>query len=450
MKKQNEILLTIHSRAIQTFEDFVEYEKIVYTDSSDINSHFSLVRNDIFTQMTDDDKAVIKTENGKWPESGADLKITNTLPHPCSISTVTKWLTKETIINNTNAQVKTDDVYAFEHDNIQNIYQDDGFFADGTVWKYAPQCNVVGFFKSNSFEDYSNSSNELRLTRNKMMSGTNKIGELKYEFINISKFIMSLNTNVGSSGGSFSMRLPYLVPERKKTDEWAYYQEKPNGEWGEPIIGVNEHYIINDKKYYKSNTVGDGYTVHDIDYFSYLMSSNDLLFISFEKLKMEDESMYLHTQDGQLPNDIANGIFDMIALIDEVKVTKNANGEAYVEVSGRDLMKLITDDGSWFFNQSCCSDPSSVFWNINEYRKSGDVNDLNDFINNNRSLYRMRRLGGEVDIFENPQHMTIEYILKAVISQLSNIEVVPGSIFNAWRDERTSFYDFYEEDESNK
>ena len=62
----------------------------------------------------------------------------------------------------------------------------------------------------------------------------------------------------------------------------------------------------------------------------------------------------------------------------------------------------------------------------------------------------MRRLGGEVDIFENPQHMTIEYVIKAVISQLSNIEVVPGSIFNAWGDERTSFYDFYEEDENNQ
>ena len=35
--------------------------------------------------------------------------------------------------------------------------------------------------------------------------------------------------------------------------------------------------------------------------------------------------------------------------------------------------------------------------------------------------------------------MDLSFILKGVISQLSNIEVVPGYVFDSWGDERTTY-----------
>jgi hypothetical protein len=35
--------------------------------------------------------------------------------------------------------------------------------------------------------------------------------------------------------------------------------------------------------------------------------------------------------------------------------------------------------------------------------------------------------------------MDLSYILKGVISQLSNVEVVPGFVFDAWGEKRTTY-----------
>ena len=140
---------------------------------------------------------------------------------------------------------------------------------------------------------------------------------------------------------------------------------------------------------------------------------------------------------------ISNGVYDMIGLVDSVRVVAGANSsEAYVEVTGRDLMKLLIDDGSWFFNTSTVADPSSVFANNNE---SGDMRDVVSFSGyNNPPIKRMRRQGGEIDIFANQLDMKIAYILKGVLSQLINVEVVPGFVFQSWGEDRTKYTDYQE------
>lgn len=429
MNDNEYILITLSNRKIRSFEDFIDYEHVIYIDGWNIDKHFDTQRNYLYAQMSDSDKKVVEEENGSYPKSGSDLKKTNTLPHPCMIGCIVRWLTRETIINTTNAQVATDDVYAFENEKIQDIYSNDGFVPDTSVSKRAVNCSVIGWFKS----DRNTYSIEGGVRKNeRVMNG---------RFRDISGFVTSMNTSVSKQGGSVSISLPYIINDKKMKSTSVTSEE------GDYTAGNVELDIARDS-YYKSGVVGRYGRVKP-DFFSSLIQNNDLLFISFEKLEMEESRVEgrFDIVDGKY---VEAGVFDMIALVDDVRVTRNASGQASVEVSGRDLMKLIVDDGTWFFNSSCCQDPQSVFWNIGEYRKQGDVNSLNDWMNGNQSIYRMRRIAGEVDVFSNPQYMTIEFVLKTVLSQLSNIEVVPQSLFDAWGDDRTKFYDWYYEEKSKK
>ena len=138
---------------------------------------------------------------------------------------------------------------------------------------------------------------------------------------------------------------------------------------------------------------------------------------------------------------LSNQVYDMIGLVDEVRIIADSPASnGYVEVVGRDLMKLFLDDGSFFFNTSTCSDPSQVFANEQSYGAQGDIRDA-DKVGGyyNDPINRLRLASGEINVFANKTNMDLSFILKGVISQLSNIEVVPGYVFDSWGDERTTY-----------
>lgn len=68
----------------------------------------------------------------------------------------------------------------------------------------------------------------------------------------------------------------------------------------------------------------------------------------------------------------------------------------------------------------------------------------------NNPINRLRRITGEIDVFANRINMDIGYILKGVISQLANIEVVPDYVFDSWGDARTKFIELYPQKEGEK
>lgn len=113
-------------------------------------------------------------------------------------------------------------------------------------------------------------------------------------------------------------------------------------------------------------------------------------------------------------------------------------------------MKLLIEDGSFFFNPSTTSDPSGVFANEQSYGKQGDIREA-DVMNNtyNNPINRLRRVTGEIDIFANRINMDISYILKGVISQLANVEVVPGYVFDSWGDDRTKYIELEPDEKQN-
>ena len=414
----NYIWLYHRYRSVKTLEDFMEREHIYNIELKDF---FELNRDLIWQQYTDWDKEIEKAGTGKWPESASDLTETSWLPCPCNLKIQATKVTAELAISQTNFQSETGDFYAFASDEIANIIQDGGYQIAEAV-KRNPVARVYGWFKSMYFVH---------------SAGNDKVAyTLSDDFFDISQHIISLSTLQSKEGGSFSLRLPILnifkyAGRVGVNDESVVWSGNPNTDFSKDNNDYRNLYI-KDKEIYSKNIYGE----LESNYFNWLISSNDLLFISFEQLEMEEDS-----EKDEIKTKIANGVFDMIALVDDVKVVADSAGSnGYVEVTGRDLMKLLIEDGSFFFNPSTTSDPSRIFTNEESYGKQGDIREA-DQINNtyNNPINRLRRVTGEIDIFANRINMDLSYILKGVISQLSNVEVVPGFVFDAWGEKRTTY-----------
>jgi len=427
----NFIWLFHRNRNVKTITEFMEKEHIYNIEPKDF---FDFNRELIFQQMSSSDKTEYANANGlsNWPKE-SDLKIEMKLPCPCNLRINSSKVTAELAISQTNFQSIKDDFYAFAYEKIQDIYQNEGYKVD-SLNKRNIDCQVFGWFKSLY----------ALATDNGVPSPTLKDSYWN-EFANLSRHVISLNTLVGADGGSFSLKLPLinadfagvgLIPNNEGAFEGRFGRAKK----------TDSNYVHSDNEFYSKSDFNN----LESNYFNWLVSSNDLLFISFEKLDMElkrDEYAFGDEDNFDIKTLIADNVFDMIALVDDVKVVSNAaSGEAYVEVTGRDLMKLLIEDGSFFFNPSTTSNPSMVFANEQGYGKQGDIREA-DVMNNtyNNPINRLRRVTGEIDIFANQLNMDIGYIIKGVISQLSNIEVVPGYVFDSWGEDRTKFVELVPE-----
>lgn len=425
------IWLYHRNKQIKTIEQFMEKE-LIYDITP--NELFELNRNVIFQQMTDSDKKIMKSNSGKYPESGADLNVDSWLPCPCKLKINPSKVTAEIAINQTNAQVDTSDFYAFAEKKIQEILQNEGYKIENTT-KQNIDCQVFGWFKSL----YALGLSSVKKKRESMKKSSWS------EYADLSRHIISLATTVTVNGGSFVIRLPIISSRSSGIVGFSTSEKINNGE--KDYVG---QFGRAQKKLYNFGTSRGEYfaksSFNDLssNYFNWLISSNDLLFISFEKLKMElNRQEYASGDEDQfdIQTSISDGVYDMIGLVDDVSVVSDSNSSTgYVEVTGRDLMKLLIEDGTFFFNPSTTSDPSAVFMNEQSYGKQGDIREA-DVLHNtyNNPINRLRRITGEIDIFANRINMDIGYILKGVISQLANVEIVPSYVFDSWGEERTKY-----------
>lgn len=421
---------------ISNIGEYLEYERIFGVEVKDF---FEMNKELIFQQMTEDDKTVFYDKNNKWPESSADLDENISLPCPCNLKIKSDKVTSEIAINATNFQVDEEDYFAFVSDEVQNIFQNEGYKLDN-VSKRKVDCQVFGWFKSLHHVGRFDDGNAYSTKKDRS------------EFAELSRHIISLATSVTSNGGSFTIKLPVINSgassllskyEGGRSTIWSS-AGKYNAEYnfgGE--VGMDGYYA-------KS-----AYSSVDSNYYNWLISSNDLIFISFEKLEMELKRGEKGGQLGgygdsfDIDSVISEGVYDMIGLVDDVSVVKDAgSATAHVEVTGRDLMKLLIEDGTFFFQQSTSSDPSQVFANEQSYGKQGDIREA-DYMSGkeSNSINRIRNIGGEADMFAYIGSLRLDYILKGVISKLANIEVVPDYVFDSWGDDRTRYLDLIPKEE---
>jgi hypothetical protein len=395
----------------------------------------------IWSQYTENDKKNEEERSGKFPTSADDLDINSYLPYPAALKVNPNNIKAEIAIVQSNLQVNTNDYVAFLDEKIQDIMQDEGYEvegSEGSMSKQSPACTVIGWFKSSyNFG-----------TGSKGTAGNINASPNTLQWHDISKYVIAMNISVTSNGGTFTIKLPIIRRKNFRASNW-YQVEDP-----ENLSSVGVNYDADRygwSPYYAKVNQNIPYLK---DYFSWLISNNDLLLLSMERLEMEATHEWFEKENGNAgkssygdayefkdyERNLHYGVYDMIGLVDSVRVVTNEeNASAYVEITGRDLMKLLLDDGSFFFNISTASEGNKLFANYND-SVEGDMKGV-DFLRGFTAnpMRRLRRLGGEIDVFANAINKDIDFVIKGVLSQLSNIEVVPGELFDSWGDERTKF-----------
>lgn len=423
-QNENKRVLLYHTRkSDKTMEDFVKSQKIIGVTAKDV---FDDNRDFLFDQIK---KNVVflkayKDENGSVPQSGSDLVETMTLPLPCEIKVCPYNITAETMVNNTNWHTPNNDFYAFSAKEVSKVFESPSY--SSLIDKAKCDVEVIGWFKQ----------------MNLFGERKKRINNVEGAWFDLSPYVTAMNASVSENGGSFSIRLP-IVGMVSSVEAFSLLPDFGGRSLvHEPVTniwkwGKNNFYS---KKSLETAQLGN--------LFSALISYNDLLFLSFAKNEELEEVESLSER-------AARNSWDIVGLVDDVRVNLVGGGaNGYVEVTGRDLMKLLIEDGSYFFNPSSVYSTESIFANEVEgaagggvYKASGDVADVLDVGAEGRGLVkRLRNLAQEIDIFAYKPMREITYILKGVISQLSNIEVVPGELFEFWEN-RTVWKDITLEDE---
>lgn len=409
--------LFCNNESLKNLKSFSEFYKIRFTNDFTIDTFFEFNRKIIFDQLsTTELQNLAKSKKKKVEDLTAmDIDKNIKLPCPSYLQIEEKHVDYSLIAKNTNFQSSEVSVIAFEDKNIRAILDDSTTDISGNVKAMCPGCRVIGWFKSMYFADKKNTS-----------SGVDNIYNNAQNFFDLSSFVLSMNTSVNESGGSFSISFPHIPVYTSLTNDMTSHIAF--------LKGINEAGISSNQTDNYQYTDENGNIIDlsksslfSFDYFEWLIQPNDLLFLSFDNL--EDLS----------DDKLAGQTYDMIALVDNVTVARNANGSITVDVSGRDLMKLITEDSSLFFPLGVSSGNNNVFKNTETVNKGGDLSSVFRYKGGDNSG-AMRQLNGMINIFAcEPNDFSIDFVIKTVISHLANIQIVPNNLFTSWGDKRTTF-----------
>lgn len=217
--------------------------------------------------------------------------------------------------------------------------------------------------------------------------------------IDVSNFIQNLSTSK-SEVGTFNLSLSPLHNL-------------------EDLSFINNQDILN---YFVLNQSGK----NNIDFFYKNIQYNDIVFIRFEKLQLENGSENSYRQKFEVnQSELPGKIWDMIGLVDSVSQSSSYNNTDYtLSVSGRDFYKLLIEDGSYFMSLRYLNNGQSIFvFNENDKwfkRNFGDKNGNS----------------GTFEYYEFPNSLRkISDSVGFIINQLTNIEILPSdqNIFSNYK-----------------
>lgn len=247
------------------------------------------------------------------------------------------------------------------------------------------------------------------------------------EIFNVTPFIQSVSTSVTNNGGNFQIVLPPLVCEKNNKGYWSIKKSNIQYYTGNKKKSLQNQGYVADGNLYQTTDGED--IIRNNFLFHTILNTNDLVFIRFETLQLEQDqrevdSNGLFVSKSHLPN----RIYDMIGLVDinNSSIKSIDNGvDVSVNVNGRDLTKLLIEDGAYFFitemNQGMLGGPGSAT------TKAGS---LAQRLSNDNGLQYLSLY------FNN----TIDKVFKFVLNQLSNIKIVPDNLFIAYGNRRNTRY----------
>lgn len=175
-------------------------------------------------------------------------------------------------------------------------------------------------------------------------------------------------------------------------------------------------------------------TVSSDFFFKNLISENDVIFISFRD---NEQDIISKSEDFFISNDKLPGLdWDMIGLVDtNVESISYENTNSEVNVSGRDLMKLLIEDGSYFFaNSFSDNSDESVFKDDRESNKGDGVNSQNNVTENGYGSANRLFMTGMIDLLYTSEARNIHFVMNLLISTLSNTQICNDRLFEYYKD----------------
>lgn len=250
-----------------------------------------------------------------------------------------------------------------------------------------------------------------------------KLGD-KYQdtLIDISPFITNLTTNVSESGGNFSMGVSPIISDFNQDWKIDLKTIKIDAKNNNVISDTFFHIPDENNGLKRQNT-----------YFKNILSQNDVVYIRFEKLELEEDRNDIDYSFEIDKSNLPNKTYDMIGLIDTV--SENFNGESNdlsLNITGRDLMKLFIEDGVYFYPFEFTNE--SIFANM----KTGATGE------------KLNRFNGQILSRFQSFNKTIDNTVKYIINALSTIEIASNTLFDSYKDKRTNFYSLIDDEESKR
>lgn len=310
-------------------------------------------------------------------------------------------VSKETVALSNNLVVPNDNFVAFLDEKIKQILNNPSYkplnvddLAENKYYRISNRISVWIWCRS--------------------LGGDDEEGKI----FNVTPFVETLTTSVGDNGGNFTLKLAPLACE----------YDSQNNSWTLRKSTLLAYQVGGEQQLTSRDSLFKRGTKNSVErnkfFFHHLVSSNDLVFIRFERLEIEkDRDLDGNSIFDNLtisPTELPGKIFDMIGLVDTNPMNLGfENIEVDIEISGRDLMKTVIEDGCYFFPTDMVGAPNNT---------SG-----------NQSPLIQRLVSGEFNFFNAYVDRSIEYSLKFIFSALSKIEIVPSKLFGFYPNKTTKY-----------
>jgi hypothetical protein len=350
-------------------DDQKSFELDYVADKAIINNYES--QKEAFSRLSDEER------ESQLSSLSSQLKI-NQIDIGTKLSIPEYAIKQENIIVQSNQNVKQESFKEFYVNELRILELDENYrHIDeeldgnlGTVKKLLPNQTVWLWSKALSESD-----------------------DIEGKIINLSPFIENLSTSVTETGGNWSITLPPIVA--KYEDGWQ-------------MMGLEESSQLIARGSFQDKKKGENY------YFYNIIQPNDIIFIRFETLRNEVKER-LRYKDFIVPfSALSSGIYDMIALVDSVNIIVNpVSNDVSIQIQGRDLVKLLIDDGTYFF--------------ATEYIEGGA------FVQNSDNKKALQRVEGKLHQLSLAAIKSIDFSLKFIINALSNINVCQDSVFSSYK-----------------
>jgi len=242
--------------------------------------------------------------------------------------------------------------------------------------------------------------------------------------LNLSPFVSFCSTTVDGNDGNFRFTVAEV--------EGVYDEEKQIWQLSDSIFNLPNEFVSETPLFIQRvNADGDTVLMLNKFFLEQAIQENDVVFIRYETLPIEEGGIDAEKDEGSirvkrrseqnnevliLKKHLPNQIYDMIGLVDQADVqTSFAGSDIRIDVNGRDLMKLLIEDGNYFYAFDYIS--GSIFANESseEYLQRYDGKLLSKFHAFSRS---------------------IDASLKFIFNALGRIRVTSDTLFDAYKQKK--------------